>query len=109
MNDYCQRQMMKNNAHIIDNVERAIELRDRGQSAAAETICRQQIARKPRHAAALHLMGIICNETGRAPEALEFLVRSVEAEPCNPLFRSNLAAALGLAGRLNEAVAELRK
>jgi protein O-GlcNAc transferase len=89
-------------------IERALKLRADGKVSEAEDVCRDVLHRLPNHAGVLHLLGVICNETGRSPEGLSLLVRSVEAKPDDVVFQSNLAAALGSVGRLTEAAKVLR-
>jgi len=46
---------------------------------------------------------------GRCPEAIEHFRRAIELVPDDPEYRTNLASAFGLMGRLAEARAELEK
>jgi cytochrome c-type biogenesis protein CcmH/NrfG len=42
-----------------------------GHPAQAEDLCRQVLQADHRHAGALHLLGFLCHQTGRAAQAVE--------------------------------------
>jgi tetratricopeptide (TPR) repeat protein len=84
---------------------RAEQLRQQGQLAEAKALCQQVVAAQPRHAEALHLLGIVLHQAGDAAGAIEMLQRAVAANPGVPLYHSNLGEMLRLAHRLDEAVA----
>ncbi len=86
-------------------LERAEQLRQMGQLAQARDLCQQVVAAQPRHAEALHLLGIILHQSGQAAAAIEMLQRAVAANPGIPLYYSNLGEMLRLSGRFDEAVA----
>ena len=85
----------------------ALRLSAGGQSTAAEAECRALLEQEPEHSDALHLLGMLLSGSGRLEEGLPLLARSLALRPLNPGFAINLAHALGLAGRLSEAVAVL--
>lgn len=87
--------------------EAALRFSVAGQSALAEAECRRLLEREPSHGDALHLLGMLLSGSGRLEEGLPLLQRSVELQPLNPGFAINLAHALGLVGRLQEAAAVL--
>ena len=74
----------------------------------AESLCRQALAQQPDCAAALNLLGFICQQVGRVEEGIELMERSVLAEPTIPQYRNNLAVALGSVGRLADSAEVLR-
>jgi tetratricopeptide (TPR) repeat protein len=63
------------------------------------------VTAQPRHAEALHLLGITLHQGGDAAGAIEMLQRATAANPAVPLYHSNLGEMLRLAGRFDEAVA----
>jgi len=72
--------------------------------AAAENNYRQALGLNPNHADANNNLGILLTEQGHFPEALARLERAVELEPDNGAMHFNYANALGLAGRIDEAI-----
>lgn len=75
----------------------------------AEQVYRQVIDLEPRHADALHLLGVIATQTGRLPEAIEFIERAIEVDPANAVYHYNLSSALRAAKRDDDAIAHLRR
>ena len=80
-----------------------------GRLAEAESICREILAAEPRHADALHLLGVIAGQTGRHAAAVELLRQSVAVRPDHPEFHKNLGVALKDSGQIDEAIAAYRK
>ena len=81
----------------------AVALYNAGRLVEAEPLFRAVLRAHPSQSAAMHLLGIICVRTGRIPEGLDRLVRSVAIRPNDPEFRRNLGTALRTAGRFTEA------
>ncbi|HEY8746486.1 MAG TPA: tetratricopeptide repeat protein, partial [Tepidisphaeraceae bacterium] len=52
-----------------------------GQLSEAETIYRQILAGSGQKADAFHLLGVICHQSGRGIEALQYLGQAVDANP----------------------------
>jgi tetratricopeptide (TPR) repeat protein len=87
----------------------AEQLRQQGQLEQAKDLCLQVVAAQPRHAEALHLLGIVLHQAGDTVAAIEMLQRAVGANPGVPLYHSNLGEMLRLAGRFDAAVAAGRR
>jgi tetratricopeptide (TPR) repeat protein len=56
----------------------------------AERTCRQILTVDPRHAAALHLLGLIEHQRGRPEEAVELIRAAIARNPRDPAFHHNL-------------------
>jgi protein O-GlcNAc transferase len=69
----------------------------------AESAYRQRLSVSPDDPAALHGLGMLCQQTGQPAEAIDRLRRAVELAPRWAVCRSSLAAALGMQGRHAEA------
>ena len=69
----------------------------------AESICRSVLARMPRDAGGLHLLGLIRKTAGDLAGAERLLRESIELEPGYAEFRANLGNLLRRTGRLAEA------
>lgn len=80
-----------------------------GGAAAAERLYRDIIRSQPRHAIALHLLGLLCHQTDRHEEAAQWISRAIAADPVVPEFHSDLAGVLGHLGRFEEALAALHR
>ena len=79
-----------------------------GRHKEAERRLRRHLARRPDDAQALHFLGLVCHELGRADEAVELIGRAVEVEP-QPVFHANLAEACRASGRLEKAERHARQ
>ena len=80
-----------------------------GRLAEAEAIYRQLLAVEPRHAQALHLLGVIAHQVGRDDVAVEMLRKAVALIPANAVCHSNLGEAYLKLGRHAEAIAAFRR
>jgi len=85
----------------------ALAWHQRGQLAEAEATYRQVLALAPRHARAIHHLGIIALQTGQVSEALERLAAALSITDNDAALHANLAQALARSGRPLEALASL--
>ena len=76
--------------------------------AEAEGLCRQILAAQPKHADALHLLGVIAHQAGRHDLAVTWIRQSILSNPNNPLAHYNLGEACRASGRLDDAIAAYR-
>ena len=82
----------------------ALDHHRNGQLAQAETLYRQLLAHQPKHADALHLLGVLCHQCGRHKEAADLIAKAVALEPQNSDFLNNHGLALRAGGKLQEAL-----
>lgn len=75
----------------------------------AEAACRRILDADPGHADALHLLGAIALQSGRADDAADLIRRSLAANDRNPDAHANLGAALLRLGRVPDAMAALNR
>jgi protein O-GlcNAc transferase len=66
--------------------QRAIEHHRNGRLREAEALYREVLAATPRHADALHLLGVIALQSGHAEAAIELIGRAVEVRPVDNYF-----------------------
>lgn len=85
-----------------DPLAHAQELHRRGRAKEAESLYRKLISTNARNHGALSSLGVLMCETGRVPESIQYLERSISVEP-NPRYLTNLGVAYRLAGRLDMA------
>src|SRR4051812_11135836 len=83
----------------------ALALHGRGQLDAAASLYRQILARKPQHFDALHLFGALHLQTGDLATAERLIAQAIALNPNHGPALSNLALALRLQGKSDEALA----
>lgn len=84
------------------------ELLARGDVAGAEHMARRALRDDPDRVDALHVLGVIAQNRCSPDEAIEHLKRARELAPEHALVATHLAAALGAAGRDDEALVHAR-
>jgi len=87
----------------------ALQHHQAGRLAEAEALYRQILAAEPRHAGALHLLGVIAHQVGRDDVAVDFITKAIALAPGVADFHSNLGIALYGKGQLDEATAVFRQ
>ena len=80
-----------------------------GRFSEAEPIYRQLLELEPRHASALHLLGMVGMQTGRSEMALDLIGQAIAIEGGNAQYHSNLGNLLQTQGDLEQAVASYRR
>jgi Flp pilus assembly protein TadD len=92
-------------------VKRAIDHQKSGRAPQAEKLFQQALALQPDHCAALHFLGLLCQQRGNDAAALDLLRRSVLAAPGSEQahYHNNLATGFGRAGRFDEALAAIER
>jgi tetratricopeptide (TPR) repeat protein len=78
--------------------------RQGGRHDLAESLCRQLLRARPRHAQALHLLGIIRHDAGSTAEGIEFVRQAISADAGIALYHGNLCEMYRRNGQLAQAV-----
>ena len=86
-----------------DNLAIALDHHQQGRLQAAEELYRQILQSDPRHADALHFLGVIAHQVGRHDVAIELMSLSIEQESRSPHVHNNLGGAYRASGKLIEA------
>lgn len=94
---------MKSPAIDASELAHVTTLVRQGNLAGAESACRNLLSKAPRHAAAIHLLGLIRKDLGDTAGGERLLRESITLEPGQPEFRANLAHLLRRIGRPKEA------
>jgi len=95
-----QIQPAPNPADIFRAAIRAFTSRDWTE---AEALCRQVLFANPRHAGALHMLGLVFSETGRVGNAIIKLREAISQQPADPLQWMNLGIIYHKAGQFADA------
>ncbi|MDH6504769.1 tetratricopeptide (TPR) repeat protein [Polynucleobacter sphagniphilus] len=82
----------------------ANQLQSAGRILEAEKLLQEVIKANPAQSQALHLLGVIAYQLGRADEGLEWVQKAIATNPNDAHFYSNLAEMLRQKGRIDEAV-----
>jgi uncharacterized protein (TIGR02466 family) len=94
---------------VDHQLQSAYQSLERGEFAAAASICRSILATNPSQASALQVLGIAQRRLGRLDEAEALMRRSIEIASANPEFRSNLGQLLAARGKLEQGIGELER
>jgi tetratricopeptide (TPR) repeat protein len=78
----------------LPNLENAVALHQKGQLDHAEVIYRQLIGIDPTNADALHLLGVIAQQTGDHASAVDMISHAIQINPHVAIYYSNLGNAL---------------
>lgn len=89
------------------DLKAAVQLHRSGKIEEAERVYRRILAAEPANASAIHMLGVLLQQTGRSREGISMLNRSIELAPGVAEFHSNLAAAFGSLERHAEAIPHL--
>jgi tetratricopeptide (TPR) repeat protein len=89
---------------MIGEVGDAIKLHQARRLKEAAEICHDLIGRQPNNADALHLLGVIVQQTGRPDEALSLVRQAIHWQPLTPHYHQALGAILQQLGQLDEAL-----
>jgi len=94
---------------IEQKLQQALRHHEAGRLGEAEDLYRQILRVDPQQPDALHLLGVIALQVGKAAAAIELLQWAVRLQPRVAPFYGNLASAYDAAGRFDEAVATYRR
>ena len=75
-----------------------------GQFAAAEPLYKDVLKASAKHFDALHMLGVLCLQTGRNDEALRLIKKATAVDPTAHAAQNNLGNALQAVGRYQEAL-----
>jgi len=84
--------------------EVALQHHQAGRLAEAEALYRQILAVEPRHADALHLLGVIAHQVGRDDLSVELIGKALAISPPQAVYHSNLGEAHRGRGQLIESI-----
>ena len=94
---------------ISQAFDQALAFHQAGDFQQAERYYRYVLQADSQHADAFHLLGVLCQQTGRSDLAVAYIGEAVRLRPNFPEAHANLGSVFGQLGRLDEAVASLRQ
>ena len=86
----------------------AVENHRQGRLGDAEALYGRVLALEPRHADALHRLGLIAYQVGAATVAIDYIDRALGVDDRNSAFHTHRGLALAAAGRLDDASSACR-
>src|ERR1700733_7083274 len=86
----------------------AIRAHQQGQSAQAEVLCKQILARAPGHVAGLNLLGLIYQASGRHRLAVRTFGKAIALDDLDPAIHYNFASSHHLLGERRAAAAHFK-
>jgi predicted O-linked N-acetylglucosamine transferase (SPINDLY family) len=89
---------------ISKKLDIAIEHHRAGRLEQAEQLYQEILVNNPRHADALHLLGLVWHQLGKHEIGIESILRALELQPRSAAFLANLGAAYCATKRFDEAV-----
>jgi protein O-GlcNAc transferase len=96
------------NAEINALLGSALDCLSRNKLIEAEEILRRVLALDPDRPDGLHFFGILLAKTGRLPDALTWVERSLSLVPTDVMYLNNYADLLMRSGKLEQAIAALQ-
>lgn len=87
----------------------AVALHRRGELSAAQAIYEEILRAQPRHAACLHLLGVIAAVSGCLEKALDLIGRAIAINPNDPAAYNNRGSALYQLRRFDAALEDLER
>ncbi len=96
-------------ARLQDMFARALRSHQAGRLQEAEPLYQQVLEADPRHADALHMLGLLALQQGRSAAAIDLIGLAIVHNGQVPAFHNNLASALKSQSRLEEAAGAYRR
>ena len=92
-----------------DSLQVAMRRHQAGQLAEAELLYREILRANPRHADALHLLGLVAHQAGRNDVAVECINQAIAVDGTQAAYHNNLAGAYRALNRVAEARASYQR
>ena len=92
-----------------DSIELALEHHRAGRLDSARALYEDVLAKEPRHADALHLLGLIAHQNADHDKGLDLIRQALSLDPANGVYLVNLAEVQRALGKLDQAEATLRR
>lgn len=100
---------MKFVAKLTETIEAAIKHHQGGELDKAEALYRDVLKNTPQHPDALHLLGVVCQQTRRTREAIKLIRQAIALNDTIASFHYHLGLTLKDAGQAEGAIASYRR
>jgi Flp pilus assembly protein TadD len=97
------------NWRLATELHQAVQIHQSGRFAEAEAIYRRILAQHPRHPDALHLLGLIAQQSGDATTALARIDEAIDVDDKVAEYHHNRACVLLRLGRASDAELSFRR
>jgi tetratricopeptide (TPR) repeat protein/flavin reductase (DIM6/NTAB) family NADH-FMN oxidoreductase RutF len=94
---------------IPSMMQEALMHHQAGRLPQAEGLYRQILGQQPRHADALHYLGMLAHQSGRPQEAIDLIRQAIAIDSSNPLYPYNLGTLYRQSGDLATAIASYQQ
>jgi len=94
---------------LDEALRRGVQLHRTGRFQQAEPFYRGVLGAQPKHADALHLLGLIALDTGRQQEALDLIGRAIAQAPKSAAVTDSLGRVFSAMGRHQEALEQFQR
>jgi len=94
---------------IKSELERAIQYHNAGQLQRAAEIYTKILETNPNHSMALHLLGVVADQSGETSKAIDLIQRALRTNPNDPVCYLNLGLAFQNSGEPKEAISYYQK
>jgi protein O-GlcNAc transferase len=91
------------------NIQEALQYHQHGDLSRAEQLYKQILLANPHHPDALHLLGVICSQSGNYSAAIDYISKAISFKPNSAQFHNNLGNALKAQGRFDESISCFNK
>ena len=95
--------------NIPEEINKAVQLHMKGQFDEAGALYKKILSVQPNNPDALHLLGVVCFQTGDLESSEELINKAIEENPSNPDFHNNLGNTLRNSGKAAQAELSYRK
>lgn len=94
---------------VSPRFQRALEFHQNGRLDEAEELYAQILHAEPKHAGALHYLGLLAHQRGRTEDAMRLMERAIDNDPAQPAYFLNFGQFLETNGELDNAIINYRQ
>jgi predicted O-linked N-acetylglucosamine transferase (SPINDLY family) len=96
-------------AEILDHLQAGLDHHRAGRLAQAEKMYRRVLEVQPRHAGAMHLLGLVAFQIGKLDVAVQYVEKAVSCDPFHATYRTDLGEIHCAMAQIPQAMTAFRK